>query len=51
MKRALLLALACLSLNAVTLAQKNQPINIMSYNIRLNVASDGVNAGLTERII
>jgi len=44
MKRTFLLLLLCLSMVSVTNAQKNQPINIISYNIRLNVASDGINA-------
>jgi endonuclease/exonuclease/phosphatase family metal-dependent hydrolase len=44
MKKTLIL-LAWLLLTApVIYAQKNQPINIITYNIRLNVASDGVNA-------
>jgi endonuclease/exonuclease/phosphatase family metal-dependent hydrolase len=44
MKRTFLLLLLCLSMVSVINAQKNQPINIISYNIRLNVASDGINA-------
>ncbi|TKC05597.1 endonuclease/exonuclease/phosphatase family protein [Pedobacter polaris] len=44
MKRTLILLFLCLSLISVSNAQKNQPINVMSYNIRLNVASDGINA-------
>lgn len=44
MKKILFLAFICLSIISVTNAQKNQPINIISYNIRLNTASDGVNA-------
>ncbi|MFI5450671.1 endonuclease/exonuclease/phosphatase family protein [Pedobacter sp. UC225_61] len=44
MKRTFLILLLCLSIVSVTNAQKNQPINIISYNIRLNVASDGINA-------
>ena len=44
MKKILITFLAFLSLFSVVNAQKNSPINIMSYNIRLNVASDGVNA-------
>ena len=43
MKRTLLFVLVCLTISAAY-AQKNQSINIMSYNIRLNVASDGINA-------
>ena len=44
MKKTILLLLICLSFITVTNAQKNQPINIISYNIRLNTNSDGVNA-------
>lgn len=44
MKRTVLLLLLCLSILSAAHAQKNQPINIISYNIRLNVASDGINA-------
>lgn len=44
MKKTLLLLLVWLSVISVANAQKNQPINVMSYNIRLNTASDGVNA-------
>ena len=44
MKRTIVLLFICLSFISITSAQKNQPLNIMSYNIRLNVASDGVNA-------
>ncbi|RZK50892.1 MAG: endonuclease/exonuclease/phosphatase family protein [Pedobacter sp.] len=44
MKKILITLLVFLSLFSVASAQKNSPINIMSYNIRLNVASDGVNA-------
>jgi endonuclease/exonuclease/phosphatase family metal-dependent hydrolase len=44
MKRATLLLFVCLSLASLVNAQKSQPINVMSYNIRLNTASDGVNA-------
>lgn len=44
MKRATLLLFVSLSLASVVNAQKSQPINVMSYNIRLNTASDGVNA-------
>lgn len=44
MKRILVLLLMCLSIVPIANAQKNQPINVISYNIRLNVASDGVNA-------
>lgn len=34
----------CLLVETLTYAQKNQPINVITYNIRLNVASDGINA-------
>ncbi|MBY0543768.1 MAG: endonuclease/exonuclease/phosphatase family protein [Sphingobacteriaceae bacterium] len=44
MKRATLLLFVSLSLASLVNAQKSQPINVMSYNIRLNTASDGVNA-------
>ena len=44
MKKSLFLTLICLLIISATYAQKNQPINIITYNIRLNVASDGVNA-------
>lgn len=44
MKRATLLLLITLLLVSISNAQKSQPINVMSYNIRLNTASDGVNA-------
>lgn len=44
MKRTIILSLICLLFISVAHAQKGQPINVMSYNIRLNVASDGVNA-------
>ncbi|MES2448750.1 MAG: endonuclease/exonuclease/phosphatase family protein [Bacteroidota bacterium] len=44
MKKTILFVLICLSFITVTNAQKNQPINIISYNIRLNTNSDGVNA-------
>ena len=36
--------LICLSIAAATSAQKHMPINVMSYNIRLNTAGDGINA-------
>lgn len=42
MKRTLLIFLLCLTIDA--LAQKTEPITIISYNIRLNLATDGVNA-------
>ena len=44
MRKTLLLLLAGLCLATATFAQKNRPINIITYNIRLNVASDGINA-------
>lgn len=44
MKRTIVLLFICLSFITIVSAQKNQPINVMSYNIRLNTASDGVNA-------
>lgn len=44
MKKSLFFTLVCLLIISVTNAQKNQPINIITYNIRLNAASDGVNA-------
>lgn len=44
MKKSLFLTVVCLLIISATYAQKNQPINIITYNIRLNVASDGVNA-------
>lgn len=34
----------CILVSSLTYAQKHQPINIISYNIRLNTASDGINA-------
>ncbi|MEE1945552.1 endonuclease/exonuclease/phosphatase family protein [Pedobacter sp. KR3-3] len=44
MTKNLYLLLVGLCLATATFAQKNQPINIITYNIRLNVASDGINA-------
>ncbi|WP_225871131.1 endonuclease/exonuclease/phosphatase family protein [Pedobacter frigiditerrae] len=44
MKQTIMLLFICLSAVSITNAQKNQPINIISYNIRLNVKSDGINA-------
>ncbi|RZL30098.1 MAG: endonuclease/exonuclease/phosphatase family protein [Pedobacter sp.] len=44
MKRTIVLLFICLSFMSIANAQKNQPINVMSYNIRLNTSSDGVNA-------
>jgi endonuclease/exonuclease/phosphatase family metal-dependent hydrolase len=44
MKKFLILTVICLLFISITNAQKNQPINIISYNIRLNTNSDGVNA-------
>jgi endonuclease/exonuclease/phosphatase family metal-dependent hydrolase len=44
MKRTLVFLGLYLSVLSMANAQQNQPINIISYNIRLNLASDGVNA-------
>ncbi len=44
MRRMFTLLVLCILTYSLTYAQKNQPLNIISYNIRLNVASDGVNA-------
>ncbi len=44
MKKIIILCFLCLLLANLSYAQKKQPINIISYNIRLNVASDGLNA-------
>lgn len=44
MRKTLLLLFVGLCLATATFAQKNQPINIITYNIRLNLASDGINA-------
>ncbi len=38
------LLVLCILTYSLTYAQKNRPLNVISYNIRLNVASDGVNA-------
>lgn len=40
----LLLLLLGLMFSDLALAQKNSPINLITYNIRLNVNSDGINA-------
>lgn len=44
MKRTFVFLFLYLAVLSMANAQKNQPINIISYNIRLNVASDGINA-------
>jgi endonuclease/exonuclease/phosphatase family metal-dependent hydrolase len=44
MKKTLIFLAWLLLMGPIIYAQKNQPINIISYNIRLNVASDGINA-------
>lgn len=44
MKKALLFIFVCLAGILAANAQKNQPINLITYNIRLNLASDGINA-------
>ena len=44
MKKTLIVLAWLLLMGPVIYAQKNQPLNIISYNIRLNVASDGINA-------
>ncbi|WP_316841581.1 endonuclease/exonuclease/phosphatase family protein [Pedobacter gandavensis] len=44
MKKIIQLSIACLLLVATASAQQGKSFNVMSYNIRLNVASDGVNA-------
>lgn len=44
MKKIIQLSIACLLLIATAYAQSGKPFHVMSYNIRLNVASDGVNA-------
>lgn len=44
MRRATLFLLITFSLVSIVKAQKNQPINVMSYNIRLNTNADGINA-------
>ena len=44
MRKVITLLVLCILTCSLTYAQKKQPINIISYNIRLNVASDGVNA-------
>jgi len=44
MKKLIILFVCCHLILDVAYAQKKQPLNIISYNIRLNVASDGVNA-------
>lgn len=44
MKKIVQLSIACLLLVLTAQAQSGKSFNVMSYNIRLNVASDGVNA-------
>ncbi|MBB2149438.1 endonuclease/exonuclease/phosphatase family protein [Pedobacter gandavensis] len=44
MKKIIQLSIACLVLVLTAQAQSGKSFNVMSYNIRLNVASDGVNA-------
>ncbi len=44
MRKTFALLLVGLYLATAAFAQKNQPINIITYNIRLNLASDGINA-------
>jgi len=43
MKKILILLLAFLSIQLTTTAQQNQPINVISYNIRYSNTTDGVN--------
>jgi endonuclease/exonuclease/phosphatase family metal-dependent hydrolase len=38
------LLVLCLLAETITFAQKNQPLNVITYNIRLNTTTDGVNA-------
>lgn len=44
MKKAILLLSFAFSLVSISKAQKDKAINVMSYNIRLNTATDGINA-------
>ncbi|RZK40791.1 MAG: endonuclease/exonuclease/phosphatase family protein [Pedobacter sp.] len=44
MKKIVLLVMLVLLTGSLTYAQKNNPLNVISYNVRLNVSSDGVNA-------
>ncbi|WP_199139743.1 endonuclease/exonuclease/phosphatase family protein [Pedobacter sp. ASV12] len=44
MRKTLAVLFVGLCVATATFAQKNQPINIITYNIRLNLASDGINA-------
>lgn len=44
MRKTLAVLFVGLCVATTTFAQKNQPINIITYNIRLNLASDGINA-------
>jgi len=43
MKKILILLLAFLSIQSIVTAQQNQPINVISYNIRYSNTTDGVN--------
>ncbi len=43
MKKIIILLLAFLSIQLTTKAQQNQPINVISYNIRYSNTTDGVN--------
>jgi endonuclease/exonuclease/phosphatase family metal-dependent hydrolase len=49
MKRTLLLLIACLSIGSMAFGQKNQPINVISYNIRYYNNTDGVNVWENRR--
>lgn len=44
MKKAILLVILLGFLSSIVLAQKNKPITIASYNLRLNTEDDGINA-------
>ncbi|MES2418462.1 MAG: endonuclease/exonuclease/phosphatase family protein [Bacteroidota bacterium] len=44
LKKTIVFLLVCFSIGSIANAQKNQPINVITYNIRLNLASDGINA-------
>jgi len=44
MKKIITLLALYFLIASLTYAQKNQPLNLISYNIRLNLASDGINA-------
>lgn len=49
MKKIIQLNIVCLLLVLTAHAQSGKPFNVMSYNIRLNVASDGVNSWPNRR--